>query len=77
MDDTALLSGRPYGGCSIFYRKSLRLQEFSGSSVLLVYVCLPSESAMYTVIVITSNILGAGGFYRVNPGVRKTILFHK
>ena len=61
MDDTVLLSGRPYGGCSILYRKwlsssiipnsnrfcAVRLQELSGSSVLLVYVYLPSEGAMF------------------------------
>ena len=63
MDDSVLLSGRPYGGCSIVYRKSLsssitplctnsnrfcavKLREFSGSSVLLVSVYLPSDSVV-------------------------------
>ena len=63
MDNSVLLSGRPYGGCSIVYRKSLsssitplctnsnrfcavKLREFSGSSVLLMSVYLPSDSVV-------------------------------
>ena len=63
MDDSVLLSGRPYRGCSIVYKKSLsssitplctnsnrfcavKLREFSGSSVLLVSVYLPSDNVV-------------------------------
>ena len=60
MDDTSLLSGRPYGGCSIVYRKYLssciivtcsdcfcavKILESTGLALLMVSLYIPADCA--------------------------------